>query len=185
MLAAGASRRFGSQKLLAPLREKPIVRWTVENVLGACPDEVVVVLGREGVAVREALHGLAVRFVVNEHWEEGMSSSLGAGISALPYEIDAAMIALGDQPGIEADVMRRLIEAHGASSFPIAAPSYRGERGNPVVFAVELFPELLAIRGDRGAKGVIDRDPSRVALVHFDMAPPTDVDTRADLRRAL
>lgn len=184
VLAAGASRRFGSQKLLAPLHGKPVVRWAVENVLAALPDEVMVVVGRDGDAVREALEGLAVRVVVNERWAEGMSTSLSAGIAALPADVDAVLIALGDQPGVDPAVIASLFNAYTEGSRPIAAPSYRGERGNPVVFGAELFPELLAIQGDRGAKDIIERDPSRVMLLHFDLATPVDVDTAEELERA-
>ena len=184
VLAAGASRRFGSQKLLAPLHGKPIVRWAVENVLAARPDEVIVVLGREGDAVREALSGLAVRFVVNDRWAEGMSASLSAGISALPVGTDAALIALGDQPGVDASVMAGLINAQTEGGRPIVAPSYRGERGNPVIFGMEIFPELLEVQGDRGARDVIARDPSRVMLVDYDRQSPVDVDTEGELKLA-
>jgi molybdenum cofactor cytidylyltransferase len=184
VLAAGASRRFGSQKLLAPLHGKPIVRWAVENVLVARPDEVIVVLGREGAAVRDALSGLPVRFVVNERWADGMSASLSAGISALPAETDAALIALGDQPGVDASIIAGLINAYAEGGRAIVAPSYRGERGNPVIFSSEIFPELLEVRGDRGAREVIARDASRVMLVDYDRPSPLDVDTEGELKLA-
>ena len=184
VLAAGASRRFGSQKLLAELRGKPVVRWAVENVLAAQPDEVIVVVGREGEAVRHVLHGLAVRIVVNERWSEGIGGSLRAGIAALSAEADAAMIALGDQPGVDASVIASLLNTQSEGSRSIVVPSYRGERGHPVIFSAEIFPELLAIDGDRGARDVIARDPSRVTRVDFDAPVPIDLDTEAELRLA-
>lgn len=182
VLAAGASRRFGSQKLLADLRGKPVVRWSVEQVLGASPDELLVVVGHEGASVRAALHRLAVRFVANQEWPEGIGSSLRAGIAALGPRTDAAMIALGDQPSVDAAVVAALLKAYTDAPGPIMAPSYRGERGHPVIFAASLFPELLAIQGDRGARDVIARDASRVSLVQIDAAAPPDVDTMAELQ---
>ena len=183
VLAAGASRRFGSQKLLAPLQGRPLVRWTVESVLAARPDEVIVVVGCEGDAVRDALSGLAVRIIVNERWEHGMGGSLRAGISALAPGGDAVLIALGDQPGVDAGVIAALIEAWREGKRPIVAPSYRGERGHPVIFASELLSELSAVDGDRGARDVITRDPSRLTLVELDAPAPLDVDTEAELER--
>lgn len=185
VLAAGASRRFGSQKLLAELRGKPVVRWAVENVLAAQPDEVIVVVGREGEGVRDALHGLAVRIVVNDRWTEGIGGSLRAGVAALSAEADAAMIALGDQPGVDASVIASLLNAQSEGSRSIVVPSYRGERGHPVIFSAEIFPELLAMEGDRGARDVIARDISRVTRVDFDSPVPIDLDTEAELRLAV
>lgn len=182
VLAAGASRRFGSQKLVAQLRGKPIVRWAVESVLAADVDEVLVVVGREGEAVREALSGLAVRIVVNERWASGLGASLRAGVSALPPAADATLIVLGDQPGVDAGVIGALISTYEEGSSLIVAPSYRGERGHPVIFGAGIFRELLDVEGDRGAKDVIARDPSRVTLVELDSPAPVDVDTEAELK---
>jgi molybdenum cofactor cytidylyltransferase len=182
VLAAGASRRFGSQKLLADLRGKPVVRWSVESVLEARPDEVIAVVGHEGEAVRAALKGLAVRVVENHGWTEGIGSSLRAGVAAAGADVDAAMIALGDQPGVDASVIASLLDAHAERRESIVVPSYRGERGHPVIFPAAVFPELMAIRGDRGARDVIARDRSRVTLVEVDAPLPLDVDTEDELR---
>lgn len=183
VLAAGAARRFGSQKLVAPLAGKPLVRWAVEHVLASCVDDVVVVLGHEEEAVRRVLGGLAVRFVVNDRWAQGMSTSLRAGVEALRPGTRAALVVLGDQPSVAPDVPNRLIAAHGAHGRPIVAPRYRGERGHPVLFAAELFAELQALGGDRGARALLERSPERVELVDVDAPLPGDVDTTEELAR--
>lgn len=159
-----------------------MVRWSVESVLEARPDEVIVVVGHEGAAVRAALDGLDVRVVENPEWEEGIGSSLRAGISAAAVNAEAAMIVLGDQPGVEPRVIASLMNAHAEGPRAIVVPSYRGERGHPVIFAASVFPELMAVRGDRGARNVISSDRSRVTVVDFDARPPLDVDTEDELR---
>lgn len=180
VLAAGAARRFGSQKLLAPLEGRPLVRWTVEEVLASGVDRTVVVLGREADAVRAALADLSVEFVSNPGFSRGMSTSIRAGIEALDPAVEGALVVLGDQP-IPRAVIRRLLRAHAASRLPIVAPSYRGERGNPVLFAASLFGELRGLEGDRGARSLVDRSPGRLLLVPFPHAPPPDVDTPEEL----
>jgi molybdenum cofactor cytidylyltransferase len=182
VLAAGASRRFGSQKLLADLHGKPVVRWSVERVLEARPGQVVVVVGHQGEAVRAALEGLPVRVTTNGAWSEGIGSSLRAGIAALPSEAEAAMIALGDEPTVKSADIIALLAAYAASDKEIIVPSYRGQHAHPVIFARRLFRELLAIDGDRGARNVIASDASRVLVVDFDAPPAPDVDTREQLR---
>ncbi len=182
VLAAGASRRFGSQKLLADLGGEPVVRRSVRHLLEAEPDELLVVVGREGERVGDALAGLAARVVVNRRWNEGLSSSLRTGITALSDDVDAAMIALGDQPGVRSADVRALLTARASSGREIVVPVYRGERGHPVTFSRSVFPELLDVGGDRGARDVIARDPARVLTVEFDAPPPADVDTLDALR---
>ena len=184
VLAAGASRRFGAQKLLAPLDGKPLVRWAVEHMVAApLASTLVVVGGADADAVREALAGLAVRIVVNERSAEGLSTSLHAAVRALADESPrAAVFALGDQPRVPATAIASLVHAFRASGAPIVVPVYAGGvRGHPVLFAANLFPELLAVRGDEGARGVIGRDRSRVTEVTIPEAAPSDVDVPEDL----
>ena len=180
LLAAGGARRFGSQKLLAPLRGSPIVRRAAEN-LAAETDELWVVVGSEAEAVRGVLKGVAARFVENEQWARGLSSSLAAGIRALPPEVDAIVIALGDQPSVDRDVIRRVIERWRETGRPIASARYLGTRGHPVLLAREVFDEAASASGDVGARELIARDPARVVFADVNADPPRDVDTKDDL----
>jgi molybdenum cofactor cytidylyltransferase len=181
VLAAGAARRFGSQKLLAPVGGVPLVRRTVEGLLEASLDEVIVVVGSDAVAVGEALVGLSVRTVTNAAYATGMSSSLRAGLASLLPATDAALVALADQPGV-AHVVNRLVERYHVDRPAIVAPLYRGaQRGNPVLFDRSLFDELRAVAGDEGGRSVVARDPLRVALVEFAEEMPGDIDTPSDL----
>lgn len=182
VLAAGASRRFGSQKLLAPVRGAPLVRRTVEQVLTASLDAIVVVLGREDQAVRAALGDMPVRFVFNPDFRDGLCTSLRTGLRDLGRTFAAVIVVLGDQPGISGATIASLIEEYRRSGQPIVVPVYSGTRGNPVLFDASLFAELEAVVGDQGGREVIGRDPSRVATVSLPFAMPSDVDTVEDYR---
>lgn len=181
VLAAGASTRMGRQKLLLPMGDgRPLVRVAVEQVLAAGVDDTVVVLGREAEAVARALAGLPARTVVNSRYAEGQSTSLHAGLDALRSGTEAAVIALGDQPLPDPAVIRRLVATFRTSGHPVLVPVYRDGRGNPVLFAAALFDELRGVHGDQGGRGVIARDPSRVAEVPVDAPMPADIDTPED-----
>lgn len=180
VLAAGASRRMGEQKLLLPIAGRPLVRHAVERLLAAGLSDIVVVLGREADAVARALADLPVRTAVNPRYAEGQSTSVRAGLDALAPGTEAVVIALGDQPGVEPAVVRRLVAAFRSSGRPIAAPAYRDGRGNPVLFGAALFDELRAVTGDEGGRGVIRRDPLRVVEVAVDGDSPRDIDTPGD-----
>jgi molybdenum cofactor cytidylyltransferase len=183
VLAAGASRRFGSQKLLFPIAGVPLARRSVEALLTPSLDDIVVVLGADSKAVGAALAGLSVRTVTNPGYAAGMSTSLRVGLDAIPAHAHAALVALADQPGVGAAIVDRLVERYRSSRAPIIAPLYRGGvRGNPVLFDRTVFDELRAVTGDEGGRSVVARDPGRVVLVPFDVQMPGDVDRPEDLK---
>ena len=182
VLAAGLARRMGRQKLLLDLNGKPVVRWSVDAVLPHVED-CVVVTGRDDAAVRAALTPLTVRYAVNPHPEHGQGSSIAVGVAALEPRTTATLVVLGDQPLTPPDVVPALLAAQRQSGRAIAAPSYRGTRGTPVLFTAEVFPELRTLGGDSGARSVLVARPERVASVEFDAAMPGDVDTPEDLAR--
>jgi len=182
VLAAGFARRMGRQKLLLEFHGKAVVRWSVEGVLPHVGD-CVVVTGQDDAAVRAALSGLAVRFVVNPRPQDGQGSSIAIGIGAVEPSTSAAVIVLGDQLGTPADVLPALVAAHARRHKSIVVPSYRGTRGTPVLFGSGVFPELRALQGDEGARAVVAARPERVETVAFDVAMPADVDTPEDFAR--
>ncbi len=180
MLAAGLSRRMGRPKLLLEFKGQPVIRHAVERVIAAGLHPVLVVTGAEHDALARALAGLEVQLAVNPTPESGQGSSVRVGVSALPAETGAVLIALGDQPGVPAEVIPALIEALKQPGKAIAAPRYADGLGNPVLFASSVFAELLALGGDRGARPVIERDPSRLAVVEVASPMPRDIDTPED-----
>jgi molybdenum cofactor cytidylyltransferase len=180
VLAAGSASRFGAQKLLLPYRGAPLLRRTVESIAAAQVQPIVVV-----TSLADALAGLPVRVVENPEAAQGMSTSLRAGLLALPEDIEGAFVCLGDQPGIEEKIFARLMDAFRTTGKPIAAPYYQGVRGNPVLFASALFDELCALKGDQGARSLLAARPSDIAPVQFDFPMPRDIDTPADYEALL
>jgi molybdenum cofactor cytidylyltransferase len=186
LLAAGVSTRMGRPKQLLDWGGRSLVRATAETALAARLDPVLVVVGGARAEVERALAGLPLRTVANPDYAAGQSTSLRAGIAALEADSDAVVVLLGDQPFVSAAIVERLVAEWRASAAPIVAPVYAGQRGNPVLFARAVFPELLAIRGDQGARTVLAADPARVRLVAFDDPRPlADIDTLEDYQRLL
>ena len=171
---------MGRPKLLLELEGRPIIRHAVERVISAGIRHVLVVAPPEHEALARALDGLEVRFAVNPAPEAGQGSSVSAGMRAVTAGTTAVLIALGDQPGIPAEVIPALLEALKTPGKCIAAPRYADGLGNPVLFAASVFPELLVLAGDRGARAVVERDPSRLSQVDVGCPMPRDIDTPED-----
>jgi molybdenum cofactor cytidylyltransferase len=182
LLAAGGARRFGSQKLVAELDGEPLVRHAA-LALARETDELIVVVGSEAAAVTRALDGIEARIVENEEWARGLSTSIRCGVQATTPNTSAVIIALGDEPRVDGSVSRALISTWRDTTRPIVVTRYAGEIGHPILFDSSVFAELLALDGDRGARGLIQRSPDRVAYVDMTTAPPLDVDEPNDLRR--
>ena len=181
LLASGASTRFGGDKLLAPLDGRPIVRWSAEALAGAV-DELVIVVREDAAGIRAALDGLPVRWAVNHDAERGMSTAIRAGITALPTDAEAAVVALGDQPLVDRRIVERLVARWRASGARAVQPRYDDGRGHPVLFDSALFPALCALEGDVGARAVLDSVGDALDLLTVAGPRPTDVDTPEQLR---
>lgn len=167
VLAAGRSSRMGERnKLLLPVDGEPMVRRAALAALASRARPVVVVTGYQQEAVTAALAGLDVEIVVNPHFAAGMSTSLKAGLAALPGEIAGALVLLGDMPDVTAADLDRLIAAFAPKQGrAICVPTLGGRRGNPVLWGAEFFTDMARLEGDSGARGLIDRHAERVAEV--------------------
>jgi molybdenum cofactor cytidylyltransferase len=183
VLAAGLSRRMGQAKLLMKVGGRAIIRYVVESVLVGGVDSVWVVTGPDVEPIEAALAGIEVQIAVNPAPEEGQAGSVRTGIAALPASVDWALIALGDQPLLAPAIIPALLAARRTSPKLIVAPRYRDGQGNPVVFRREIFPELLRLSGDQGARPIIQREPARVEWVDLDLPMPPDVDTPDDYEK--
>jgi molybdenum cofactor cytidylyltransferase len=185
ILAAGRSTRMGGpNKLLAEITGKPLARIAAEAALKSQARPVVVVTGHQGETLREALSDLPLEFVENADFAEGLSTSLRAGISALPADIDGAVVMLADMPQVDQVLIDRLISAHDPEKGAlIAVPVLNGKRGNPVLWSRRFFPELTALEGDVGARHLIGKYGEAVVEVPVSgQAALTDVDTPDALR---
>ena len=181
ILAGGSSSRLGRPKQLLSLGERPVLAHTLAHALAADLDGVIVVLGYEATTVQARIDFAGAQVVINDDYREGQSTSLRAGLAALPPDADAALFILGDQPLIGATVHDALIAARRATGAPIVMPTYEGVRGNPVLIASALFPELAGVTGDQGARGVIRAHKDAVHEVPIPGPPPTDdLDTEED-----
>lgn len=182
VLAAGASTRLGSPKQLARVRGRPALQSVVAAAASAAGQAVTVVLGAHAAEVAPMLARTGATTVVNRRWEEGLASSIRAGITALPPTCDAALLLLGDQVNVTDQDVRRLADTWKGQETIIAAALYGQAPGVPAIFPRWCFPELASLRGDRGAKLILQRHVSRLALVPMPNAA-VDLDTPEDLTR--
>lgn len=186
ILAAGRSSRMGSNKLLEVLRGKPLLHHVLSaaEVSGARP--LMLVAGHQAEAVTAVAAGFPVEVVLNPRFAEGLSTSLRAGIAALPGDVEAAVVLLGDMPDITPGLIDRLVAALGERPDAIAAvPSLDGEWGNPVVLSRSLFEEVTRLSGDAGARKLLEGRAVRVVVVPVDdAAVALDLDTPEALAAA-
>jgi molybdenum cofactor cytidylyltransferase len=184
ILAAGGSDRMGRTKQLLSWRGEPLVRHVARAALDVGIDKVIIVVGAAGEEIKEVMNDLPVEFVDNPDWQLGQSSSIQAGLAALPGGIGAAIFLLADQPQVSTTLLRTLIEEHASILAPIIAPLVDGQRGNPVLFDRKTFTDLQTIRGDTGGRTLFSRYPVDWIDWH-DETILLDIDTDEDYQRLL
>jgi len=184
LLAAGRSTRMGGpNKMLADANGQPLVVHAVKAALTSQAVEVVVVLGNMADQVKAAIAAAEptgrLRFVVNPDFAQGLSTSVRTGIAALGKDIDAAIVQLGDMPGVTAGLLDRLMAAFSpVEGRSICVPTVAGKRGNPVLWARRFFAEMSKVEGDTGARHLIGEHADLVCEVEMTgEAAITDIDT--------
>jgi molybdenum cofactor cytidylyltransferase len=186
LLAAGGARRMGRQKLLLEVDGQAIVRRVAAEIVALLAREVLVVVSPEGgEAIAAALQGLPIRFVVNERAREGLGTSIAAAASSVAPSAEAMLLVQGDQPLVDRSMLEVLIGEWRDLRGPFVASSFAGIVTTPVMFSRDVFGELRALGGDRGARAVLERHAGTGRVVAFPAERGSDVDTPDDYRRIL
>ena len=181
ILAAGESRRMGTQKLLLPFGEATVIESVVRTALTSSVGRVLVVLGADREAVRGKLGPYDLATAVNEDYEKGMLSSVQAGFRALPTDAEAALVMLGDQPFLPVRIIVAIVEAYRGNRKGIVVPAYGGRRGHPVLIDLKYRDEVLGLDPSDGLRQLMLAHPGDILEVEVDdPAVLRDMDVPAD-----
>lgn len=183
ILAAGGSSRLGQPKQLADWGGIPLLQQVINDVRHWPVESIWIVLGHEAEPVLAALDLEDEVVVVNPDWDQGMAISLRVGVDALSQDsqIERVIVAMGDQPRVPLDLVTTLLETRIAQGTMAVVPKYRYTWGNPVIIGRGLWPRIMSLDGDEGARKLLKTHPEWVHEVWFDSLPPRDIDTQSDL----
>ncbi len=186
LLAAGKSKRMGKPKQLLPFGRTTVVEQAVDNLLSSAVDEVIVVLGYRAEEMAKTIADKPVKLAINPDYEQGMSTSIVAGLKLVDSRARAVILTLGDQPLISSQTINRLIEEFYNHDKGIVIPTYQRRRGHPVIFAIKYLGELLEVKGDIGGRHIIDNHPDDILEVAVDSESIiSDIDTGDDYQACL
>ncbi len=184
VLAAGTSSRLGNQtKQLLPWRGTTLVGWVIRRAEVSPLDEVVVVVGHEAEEVRRSVALTRARFVEARDFHQGCTASIRAGLEGIDPSAEAAVLILGDQPGIESETIAAVVEGWRRMRTPVVRISYRGRSGHPILFTKALFEQLKALHGDKGVWKLLEAHPEWVREIELDKPYPGDVNTWEDYEK--
>ena len=185
VLAANRAEKLGEEKLLLPLCEKPVLQWVIENALATALHEIVCVV-RDLKTVRRNISLVDKRlyWLTNNAADGGQSTSVIAGLWAIDPKSDGALFLVGDQPLIRSELIQSLVQRFENSAALIVAPRFQGETRNPVLIRRELFPELLQLMGDRGARTLTEKYRKQTAFIEWnDELSFVDIDVHEDYEK--
>ncbi len=181
ILAAGASKRLGFNKLCVRVDGEAVIRKTTRSFVEAGSGEVVVVTGFERERIERELAGLPIAFVHNERPEDGMSSSIRAALPVITQS-DLVLFHLGDKPFVEAGIVPRFLKVHGEGTCSIIVATHEGIKGHPVLVDMRShFREVSEVSGEWGLRDIVDENRSRVAFLEAGVGAVLDLDTEEDL----
>ncbi|QCR24857.1 NTP transferase domain-containing protein [Pontibacter sp. SGAir0037] len=187
LLAAGASTRLGEPKQQLLYQGKTLLQHAVEVALQAGCAPVVVVLGARAASILPEVEKEPVSVVQNPGWEEGMASSIRSGLTYLlriEPETTGCIFMVCDQPYVDAALLNRLVQASAGNTNRIVASAYKDTAGTPVLFGKSFFTELLALKGQEGARKILFRHQEAVTTVAFPLGA-IDIDTAEDYKALL
>ena len=176
---------MGEPKQLLRLGESTVLGQTIDNVRRSTVREIVLVLGGSAETIRRQLTlPESLKVVVNPLWQQGMASSLRAGLSAVSHQTEGALILLADQPFVHPETLNRLVEQHRQSRAQIVIPTHRGVRGNPVLLDRSVFAEVMALEGDVGCRAIFANHVQGIVKVEVDdEGILLDIDNQDDYQR--
>jgi molybdenum cofactor cytidylyltransferase len=180
VLAAGASSRFGSAKQLVRVAGRPLLHTAVARAAEVAGTAVSVVLGARAAELTPLLTHSPASVIINRSWREGLASSIRAGVTRLPPSCTAVLLILVDQAAVTGEDLKRLVSAWRRQPSYIAAARYGTTTGVPAIFPRASFCDLQALRGDVGARALLQRNPDHVVRVPMASAA-LDIDTPEDL----
>jgi molybdenum cofactor cytidylyltransferase len=185
ILAAGASTRMGTPKQLLRVQGTTLLERMCAEALSSMLDKVIVILGFRAEAMKHALHGILphpkLKVVENSAYDQGISSSIIAGVSEIMDTHDHAMLLLADMPFINAGLIDLLLLRYLDSNLPLGAVQLKSKRSHPVIFNRMLYPQLLQLRGDVGARALFRKYRDQACLVEPDFFyDDSDIDTPED-----
>ena len=183
VLAAGGSSRLGTAKQLLAYGAVPLLGHVLEVARACGFDQLLCVIGGGADEVRQKVDFSGVDVVVNERFEEGCSSSIGAALGEVDEGTDVLVLMLGDQPGVSPRSVGALLDGRGDAA--LAACRYEDGRGHPLAFGRSAFTELAALHGDKGVWKLFDRHGPDVVDVPVSGPIPLDIDSWADYEAAL
>lgn len=184
LLAAGSSSRLGRPKQLVDFQGKKLIQKAVEEARKCIAESMVVVLGWNPDLIKTGFDSEQIPWIVNPYWEEGMASSMQAGLRFLMEKEnpEQVILMLVDQPFVDSKLLDRLIEEKAKSGKGIVACSYSGTIGVPAIFDQTYFEEMLGLKGSEGAKKVILKNSLDVYPKDFPLGA-IDLDTEEDLKK--
>lgn len=183
VLAAGGSSRYGQCKQLVKINGSTLVRFAIGKLLSLFShDRISVVVGANSEVVAQIVSDLPVNLVLNEDWQQGLATSLKAGINSLEPGCRAVMITLCDQVLITENHLRQLLDLWIDNPTEIIASGYAGTVGTPAVIPAEFYPQLLALEGDAGAKSILKNNAGKMIILSIPEAE-FDLDIPADLEK--
>ena len=183
VLAAGLSTRMGRNKMLLRIGGRSLVRRAVETAVAARLDPVLAVVGHERDLVEAELGGLSCTPIYNPDYAMGMNTSLRAGIRALPADVEAATVLLGDMPLVDASMVRALVATFWRKRPPLAISTYGGIIAPPIVYGRALFAELRALDAEACGKSIVKAHRAQAGELRWPKEALTDLDIPEDLER--
>ncbi len=186
LLAAGNSERMGKNKLLLPFRGKPILQHAIDAAHFSSLSPLILVLGPESTVILKAVNTRSALVVINPTPHGGYGSSLQTGLRALYQPCEAAMFLLGDQPLLRTDTIEKLITAFCKEPERWIAPSWRGQRGTPVITPASWFDKIFALDGDTGPREHLKDPSANLKLIKVeDQGVVLDIDSPEEYQQLL